>query len=567
MGLTSSLYAGLSGLDSNGMQFEVIGNNIANVNTTGFKSRRVLFQSQFSRTLSLGSLATGEFGGTNPMQIGLGSNVSQVDTDFSMGSVEVTGVTSDLSIEGDGFFVLRDEDGQNTFSRNGAFSVNNQGRLVSSGGQLVQGYGVDSDFNIVPGALETLDIPLGFLTVARGTDNAVIQGNLNSAGEVASSGTTLNSMLLETTGGGAVTADTLLTDVCAASNPGVALFSAGDVVTVEGQRGGRTLPEASFTVDANSRIGDSAMAAEDNRFSVFLERALGIDESGGVPGTPGALVAASRLRIVGNYGEQNAIEMSNTAVKINTTEAPFTWTSPAGGVATGESVNTSFTVYDSLGNPLTMDLTFVLEDASSSGTTWRFYATSADDTDIDLVLGNGTVQFDNHGQYVASTNTNVSIDRENTGAATPQAVEMGLSTMTAMAADASEIALSSQDGVPIGTLSGFGVGADGVVTGTFTNGLTRTLGQVALATFANQKGLLDAGNSTFVEGPNSGVAIITAPQQMSAGSIQSGSLELSNVDLSNEFVNLITTSTGFSANSRVVTSVDEMMREILTMVR
>jgi flagellar hook protein FlgE len=139
--------------------------------------------------------------------------------------------------------------------------------------------------------------------------------------------------------------------------------------------------------------------------------------------------------------------------------------------------------------------------------------------------------------------------------------------MTSLAADSSEIALSSQDGVPIGTLSGFGVGADGVVTGTFTNGLTRTLGQVALATFANSKGLLEAGESTYIEGPNSGVAIITAPQEMSAGSIHAGALELSNVDLSKEFVNLITTSTGFTANSRVITTANEMMREILTMAR
>ena len=103
------------------------------------------------------------------------------------------------------------------------------------------------------------------------------------------------------------------------------------------------------------------------------------------------------------------------------------------------------------------------------------------------------------------------------------------------------------------------MGTDGIVTGTFTNGLTRGLGQVALATFANPKGLLESGDSTYVEGPNSGVAIITAPLQMSAGSIQAGALELSNVDLSNEFVSLITTSTGFSANSRVISTVDEMM--------
>jgi len=569
MGLTSTLYSGLSGLDANGMQFEVIGNNIANVNTTGFKARRVLFQTQFAKTLDIGSLATGTFGGTNPMQIGLGTQVAQIDTDFAMGSVEVTGINSDLAIEGSGFFILKDEGGQNTYSRDGAFTVNNQGYLVSSTGKFVQGYLADSDFNIIPGAVGDLEVPLGFLTIARATQDAVIQGNLNAAGEVGTQGTLLRSMELEDLLGAAVTTDTLLTDVCASTNPGVALFSVGDVVTVEGVRGGRTLPVATFTVDATSRLGHSALVPEANRFARFLEAALGIDTTGAVPGTPGVTVnniaGSTYLDILGNYGTQNAITMSNTAIRINTVSAPFAWLSQQ--EATGESVYTSFTVYDSLGSPLTMDITFVLETATTSGTTWRFHGTSADDTDIDLVLGNGTVQFDTSGQYVTSTGTNISIDRDGTGAQTPLAVELGLSSMTSLAADTSEIALSSQDGVPIGTLSGFGVGTAGIVTGTFTNGLTRSLGQVALATFANPKGLLESGDSTYVEGPNSGVAIITAPLQMSAGSIQAGSLELSNVDLSDEFVSLITTSTGFSANSRVISTADEMMREILTMVR
>jgi flagellar hook protein FlgE len=570
MGLSSALYSGLSGLDANGTQFEVIGNNIANVNTTAFKAKRVLFQTQFSRTLDIGSLATGGFGGTNPMQIGLGAQVGAIDTDFSMGSVEVTGINSDLAIEGDGFFILEDDTGQNTFSRNGAFMINNQGDLVSADGKFVQGYQVDSSFNLIQGAIADLNVPIGFLTIARGTQNATIQGNLNADGDVATQGSIAQSMqLVSTAGGAACTADTLLTTVRAASAPGVPLFAVGDVITIEGERGGRQLPIASFTVDANSRLGHSALVPEANRFAEFMEQALGIDNTGAAPGSAQVRVldvaGVTSLQVIGNYGTQNGITMKNDTLRINTTGAPFTWT--AAQAANGESVYTSFTVYDSLGAPMTLDATFVLEQAAVTGTTWRFYAASADDTDIDLVLGNGTVTFDTTGQYLTSVGANISIDRTNTGALTPQAITLDLDSLTSLAADISEIALSSQDGVPIGTLSGFGVGQDGVITGTFTNGLTQTMGQVALATFANPKGLLDIGDSAYAEGPNSGVATVTAPQQMSAGGIQAGALELSNVDLSNEFVNLITTSTGFSANSRVITTADEMMREILMMVR
>jgi len=566
MGLTSTLYAGLSGLDSNGMQFEVIGNNIANVNTTGFKARRVLFQSQFSRTLSIGSGASSDFGGTNPMQIGLGSQVAQVDTDFSMGSVEVTGINSDMAIEGSGFFILNSPDGL-VYTRNGSFSVNNQGYLVAANGEFVQGYGVDADFNVVPGSLVNLTIPLGFLTFARPSTEAVIQGNLNATGEIASQGSLLTSAQLEDLAGNPVTDDTLLTEVCLASNPGVALFSAGDVISFAGVKGGRTLETATFTVDATSRLGDSALVPEANRFSVFVQQALGIDTDGTLPTTGGVSIVGSCLQIAGNSGAQNDIDLSTESIRINGVDTPFTWADSQ--AANGESVYTSFTVYDSLGNPMTMDVTFVLENANASGTTWRFYMASQDDTDIDLVLGNGTIQFDNQGQYVTSTGLEAVFDRDGTGAVTPQSVFLDVTTMTSLSAerDGSQIALSSQDGVPIGTLDGFGVGGDGIITGTFTNGLTRPMGQVALATFANPKGLLDGGASTFVEGPNSGVAVVTTPQSMSAGSIQSGSLELSNVDLSKEFVNLITTSTGFSANSRVISTADEMMREILQMVR
>lgn len=569
MGLTSALYSGMSGLDANSTQFEVIGNNIANVNTTGYKSRRVLFQTQFARTLDLGSLATGTFGGTNPMQIGLGTKVAEIDTDFTMGSVEPTGVSSDLAVEGTGFFIVQDETGANSYTRNGAFSVNPGGYLVSSDGKFVQGYLADADFNIVPGALGDLRVPLGFLTIARATDLAELQGNLNSSGEVATQGTQLRSMELEDLVGNPVGQDTLLTAVCSSTNPGVPLFAVGDVVTVEGVRGGRTLQTASFTVNATSRLGHSALTTEDNRFADFLEESIGIDTTGAAPGSPGVSVqnvaGSTYLNIVGNYGEQNRITLDGEAIRINTTSAPFSWTEMQ--AATGESVYTSFTAYDSLGTPLVVDVTFVLEQKDVTGSLWRFYATSVDDSEIDLVLGNGTVQFDSGGQYVTAVGTDLNIDRQGTGAQSPEGITLDLQTMTALASETSEIALSTQDGVPIGTLSGFGVGNDGVITGTFTNGLTRTLGQVALATFANPKGLLEAGDSTYVTGPNSGVAIVTAPQQMSAGAIQGGSLELSNVDLSQEFVSLITAQTGFSANSRVISVADEMLQEILTMVR
>lgn len=557
MGLTSTFYSGLSGMNANSMQFEVIGNNVANVNTTGFKSKRVLFQTHFARTLNMGSVATDSFGGTNPMQLGQGARIAEIDTDFTMGSVEVTNVNSDVAIEGNGFFVMRDANGERTFSRNGAFSVNNRGRLVSSDGRMVQGFMADNDFNIVEGTLTNLEVPIGFLTVARATDSAVIQGNLNADGVAGTQGGALTSNALVDGAGNPVTGAIALSDVRDATNPGVAVFSVGDTITVEGKKGTRKLPEASFTIAAGQTLNDLA---------AFMEDALGINTSATVPGSPGVTISGGQLRIETNYGELNDITMPNDAVRVNGSSTPLNWSHPT--LATGESVNTSFTAYDSLGTEMMVDVTFVCEEKALNGSTWRFYATSGDDTDADLVLGTGTVSFDTLGNYVSSDHVSITMDRNMTGAESPQAIDLDLSRLTTLSEDSgSEIALSSQDGVPIGTLSDFSVGTDGIITGTFTNGLTRSLGQIALSTFSNPKGLVDVGDSTYIEGPNSGVPVISAPQEMAAGSLQSGALELSNVDLSEQFVDLITASTGFSANSRVISTADEMMREILTIVR
>ena len=518
--------------------------------------------------MSIGSLAADGRGGTNPMQVGLGTKIAIIDTDHTMGPVNVTGINSDMAIEGQGYFVQRDQNGQLSYTRNGSFSVNNAGFLVSGDGKFVQGFQTDQNFEIVPGTIGNLRVPLGFLTIARATNYAEIQGNLNAntknGGGVATQGTILNSLELETLAGAPVTNDTLLTDIALASNPGVALFAVGDEITLTSRLGGKTNPTATFTVDADSRLGHSALTTEENRLARFFEAAMGIETNAG-PASGGVTVAGSKLVITGNPGTDNALTLNNTAVRINTTQAPFTWTQTQ--AANGESVYTSFTVYDSLGNPMTMGVTFTMEQASSAGTVWRFIATSGDDTDIDLVLGNGTITFDNEGQYVTSTGTQLTMDRQGVGAVTPQAIELDFTSLTALSSLMSQIALSNQNGVPIGTLSGFGVGTDGIITGTFTNGLMRNLGQMSLATFANPKGLLEIGNSTYIEGPNSGVAIVNAPLSMSAGSIQSGALELSNVDLSGEFVGLITTSTGFTAASRVISTADEMMREILSIVR
>jgi flagellar hook protein FlgE len=239
--------------------------------------------------------------------------------------------------------------------------------------------------------------------------------------------------------------------------------------------------------------------------------------------------------------------------------------------ADGESVRTTFVSFDSLGTELVLDLTIVLEEKSNAGTQWRFYVESEDDSDLSRVLGNGTISFDTNGQLISTTDATVTIDRDDTGAQTPQGIEINFNdpqrAISALTDTTSQVAAISQDGFPIGTLDDFSINTDGVVTGVFSNGLLRNLGQVVLATFTNPEGLREVAGSLFEATASSGGGALSAPGKGGAGRIIGGALELSNVDLSQEFITLITASTGFSANSRVLTTSDRLMQELISVVR
>jgi flagellar hook protein FlgE len=214
-----------------------------------------------------------------------------------------------------------------------------------------------------------------------------------------------------------------------------------------------------------------------------------------------------------------------------------------------------------------VDVIATLESKSDTGNVWRFFATSGDDTDTSTVLGNGTLTFDSQGALKSSTGATINIDRTNTGAQTPLAITLDFGSMTALTSRQSDLVMTQQDGSQIGTLNSFSIGADGKINGSFSNGLTRTLGQVAIATFANDQGLTDKGSNTYAAGADSGVPIISGPLELGSGSVRSGALEQSNVDLSKEFVNLIISSTGFSASSRVISTSNQLITELLNSSR
>ncbi|MCZ6835320.1 MAG: flagellar hook-basal body complex protein, partial [Planctomycetota bacterium] len=205
-----------------------------------------------------------------------------------------------------------------------------------------------------------------------------------------------------------------------------------------------------------------------------------------------------------------------------------------------------------------------------SGTTWEYIAESSDNDALSRIVGLGTVNFDGNGNYVNTSNSAFSMTRTN-GAVSPLIVQMEFSTPTdqisAFTAADSSLAMTFQDGSPLGTLASFTITGTGLIEGSFTNGLTRTVGQIAMAKFLNPEGLIDAGGGDFLEGPNSGSAIVTEALQFGTGRMIGGALELSNVDLSMEFINMIMASTGYSASSRVISTTDELIDQLLLIGR
>jgi len=538
MASTTALFTGLSGLISNSRRLDVIGNNISNVNTTAFKSNRMQFTPTFSRNFTLGTAPGTNTGGTNPGQIGLGVTVAGTQRNFNNGAIGATGVATDVAIEGDGFFIV-DVAGTRHFTRAGNFVRNPQNELVTQSGARVMGFGVDEQFNVIEGDLVALSVPVGTLTLAEASRNVIFNGNLNASGSVGTTGSVHT--------GRAWYTDAAMT---------IPITSATDLTTTD------------------IYMSDGATMAD---FTAFLEDVLGLDSSSvGASSNLGGNVtinAGGQLVITGNEGtvQDLALETADFVVGTPGSGSGQPLVLQKSGSANGESVRTSFVVYDSLGTPLTIDLTFTLQETSASGgTTWQFVAESNDNDAVSRLIGLGEVTFDATGRFTNATNQSFSITRTN-GAVSPLTVNMdfnsGADAVSSLTDSASNLAAVFQDGSPIGTLSNFSIGEDGRISGSFTNGLTRTIGQVALAKFSNPEGLVDAGDNLFRTGPNSGTPLVAKPRDFGTGRLVGGALELSNVDLSQEFINMILASTGYSAASRVITTTDELINQLLVLGR
>lgn len=502
-----SMFAGVSGMRNHQIRLDSIGNNIANINTVGYKSSRVTFQDTLSQTIRGATAPQRERGGMNAFQIGLGMSVASVDVLHTQGNLQMTGKTTDLAIEGDGFFILGDG-AERFYTRAGMFTLERDGRLVfPSNGLLIQGWMADSD-----GAIDTnqpitgITLPIGATIAPTAAENLAVAANLDAA---------VNGEL--------------------AFEPSP--FTVVDGVGNEAQVTVTLVPTGSFNQwNYTLNVTGGTIVGADSG-------AITIDAAGNITG-----------------GADFQVNIGGPSVDV---------TFPAGGnyafVAGGVDVSTgSFTpappitstveVYDSQG--MVHLLTTVFEKVGDNEWTWT---TS---TAADGVVGNGTLSFNDQGQLTAVTGGPIEFDPPT---AAHISIQPDFSEITQYVAESTVDIV--QDGYPMGYLDGFTIDKAGRVVGVFSNGLTQNIAQVAVASFSNPSGLERIGESMFRVSSNSGNAQVNPAGVGGNGDITPGALEMSNVDLSQEFTDMIITQRGFQANSRIITTSDEMLQELVSLKR
>jgi flagellar hook protein FlgE len=381
--------------------------------------------------------------------------------------------------------------------------------------------------------------------------------------------------------GPTITSATRLVDVIRREGLNYSQVFTEGKLSYQGQKGGRSLGGAEFQVTNSTTVQD---------FIDFIESASGIQASlndsanpipvseNRIPGETGSLTAGGyiqdgAIRFVSNNGEQNALDIDLTAFRMEDDLGNVTVPNLAFGSiqeAAGTSATTDFLVYDTLGIPVSVRVTAVLESRTDSATTYRWYADSPDNqpnSGYDVAIGTGLVQFDGNGNFVSATNSRVNIGRTGLPSSSPLQIDLDFGNVSGLATATASLAATRQDGSAAGVLNSFVVGEDGRIRGVFNNGVTRDLGQLVLARFSNPVGLQQRGNNLFSQGINSGLPVQGSPGENGIGTVVGGALELSNTDMGQDLVDLVLASTHYRANSRVITATQQLFDELLNLRR
>ena len=382
-------------------------------------------------------------------------------------------------------------------------------------------------------------------------------------------------------GGPKAQGDTLLVNVLREDEGEYSSLFEEGTFTLRSRKGARSLEEQDFVVTDTSTLQEfvdfiedasgiqSVLSDPQNPLNSSVNNIQGDTAPALNPGT--SITSDGKIRIVSNTGVGNAVTFTTSQLASDDGEiiAPnFGFGSVQ--EAEGASAVTDFVVYDSLGIGLIVRVTAVLEDRSANLTTYRWYADSPDNdptSGIDISVGTGLVTFDGEGKFVSSTNSQFGIDRRSVPSTSPLEVNLDFSQVSGLAADDASLNASRQDGSPPGKLTSFVISENGLISGSFTNGVSQTLGQIRLARFANPLGLEQRGSNNYAAGTNSGLPVVSNPGVDGLGTLVSGALELSNTDVGKNLIELVLATTQYRGNTRVITTAQQLLDELLNLRR
>lgn len=553
--MANALQIGVAGLSAHNQLLNVVGNNIANVNTVAYKGRQVVFSDLFYQTLRSSSGGASGGGGVNSSQIGSGSRVSQININTTQGNLEATGDSLNVGIDGQGYFVVRTPAGP-LYTRAGAFGVDQNGYLVDPAtGYLVQRFGSVGEPSgsslgfQVPGD-SNIRIPYGTVIPGKSTASANIKGNLpsNATGPLAQALQTTDPL---TASGSPATAATLLSSLDINSIG----YVNGDSLMITGTDANGAAISTTLAVDGTTTVGNlvSAINAAFN-------------------GATATLGADGRLQLEADNTGPAYLSLTLRDATNNTGSSNFNdlrmVVSTVGKDA--DVVRGTVQVFDGRGMAHNLQLAF---ECQSDGT-WNLSSTlpGSEGTVIDGQVGG--LCFNDDGSFSIVKGTGIdgpTIAIQFAGQSSPQEISLTFGTsskfdgLTSVSGEA--LLTGVQDGFGSGSLVAVRVDGDGVLQGVASNGVAIPLAQLAIASFQNEGGLEAEGQSYYSESRNSGGAVIGTASAGGRGLIRSGELEQSNVDLAYEFTRLIVAQRGFSANARTITVADAVLRELTNLIQ
>jgi flagellar hook-basal body protein len=590
---------------------DVEGNNIANVNTTGYKYARANFSDILSQTMEAAVAPEGLLGGKNAKQVGLGAGISGVSNVFSQGSIQTTDRATDLALEGSGFFIISADGGDTkSYTRNGVFGFDADGNLVNSAGYIVQGWNRDETTGLIDSTTlpESVQVSPGYTSPAKATDSINIKANLNAGNSVENKAVTY---ALDSTAGLSVVpgAEEYEDDISVLfdsngegydvrDGQGFYMDAAGDATNAATRtQFVYTADEAAIPVSGAAVIGGTTYyrTTEDLRFlmqsyltATSVDAQVSVNSNGqfsidNKSTNTGGAGAALSIDIIG--GANDNADFTDAIGSLEG-QIPNGATTPA-EVSREMYVpihTTSIDIFDSLGIKHGVTVNFRKDnvDTVNGGTSWTYEVTVPTPGQVLLpggllatagnsVRAQGGVSFDVDGAILTSNPTFAFYP--NNGAEQNQNFTLAWGNindfdgLTSYSSAQSSTAAISQDGYAGGDLRDLAVDARGNVLGTFTNGKTLKMAQIAVAKFVNEEGLEKKGSNIWDQSQNSGEPAIGIAGSGGRANIISSALESSNVDLSRSLTQLIVVQRGFQANSKTITTSDTMLDTLLQLKR